>query len=133
MIHAVKSSSFSNPQSLMTVESKELTQQSFGNRRSKAIAIAKNRHDVDHHPDQTCSSMERMYDLATWRMFARITEHRRRFPIRPCTEDALVTARYMLNAPKISNESYETGTEKHPVSTDQDEHFFEGEIFEMEI
>jgi hypothetical protein len=117
----------------MTVESKELMQHSPGNIRSKAIAIAKNHHDVDEYAEQTSSSMERMYDLATWRMFTRITEHRRRFPIRPCTEEAHVTAKYMLNVPKISNKSYEPGTENHPESHDQDDHFFEGEIFEMEI
>ena len=130
-MNAMESDGCPNPG--VQYQSTMLLLQNAGSRRSKAIAIAKNRQVVDDHTDQTCSSMERMYDLATWRMFTRITEHRRRFPIRLCSEEAPVTGRYMFNASTTSDEFHDTNTEQRQESNDPDEYFLEGEIFEMEI
>ncbi|CAB9498384.1 expressed unknown protein [Seminavis robusta] len=100
--------------------------------RSKAIAITRKRDDthvVDDHIMQTCSSMERMYDWATWKMYERITYHRRHYPVRYSSEATSVTPRYNTDPPPSASE--EKGTDE--VDHAKPERYFDGEIFDLEI
>jgi hypothetical protein len=67
-----------------------------------------------------------MYDWITWRMYTRITDHRRRFPIKtPYTHE-----------PPVSNDLHKNHAEDRgdePVIDPSDEHFFDGEVFELEL
>ena len=117
-------------------------------RRSRAIAIKPSTNAKDDGEQPVSASAERQYDYATWKMFERITEFRRRYPIkRSYTHEASSSsarsafydhdedeteARDQVNDKGIctigSRRSLMT-----PVNDVGQEHFFDGEVFELEM
>lgn len=135
-------------------------------RRSRAIAIKRpnastNAHstssigDKDDGEQPVSASAERMYDWATWRMYERITEHRRRHPIkRSYTHEVSNSSARNNGSAYYDHDEDETeadfeardqvndkglctiGTRRSlmtPVNGVGQEHFFDGEVFELEI
>lgn len=98
--------------------------------KSAAIAIEKAcKSDQEEDNGQPSLSAEKMYDWATWRMYTRITDHRRRFPLRqPYTHDP---------KPSCNDVMLQGGEESHggkgEVETNQLECLLDGEIFELEL
>lgn len=110
--------------------------------RSKSIAIVKKRPEsvvMDDNIMQTCSSMERMYDWATWRMYNRITDHRRRFPVRYSYSltktSGMRTPSYMDPRACSNHDNDGVGDDdgRDSDSSNREERFFDGEIFDLEI
>lgn len=96
--------------------------------RSRAIAIQKsNGLNYEDALDEQTLSTE--YDWLTWRMYNRITEHRRRFPIK-----------YDSPVPVSSREVRGQEDDRKDAApcdrvdaTYQQERFFEGEVFDLEL
>lgn len=116
--------------------------------RSRAIAIKRansNGRTSDDGEQPVSASAERMYDWATWRMYERITDHRRRHPIKnPYTHRPSAATGAAVyedeeeadDRDQSSNDFRTSGGSRRPLTpvngVDQ-EHFFDGEVFELEI
>lgn len=105
--------------------------------RSQAIAINKSRDVQDAHVEEESAagaSTSEMYDLATWRMYSRIIDHRRRFPVK-----------YLYGYHRHHQSDYPSVVAQEPgdddsdkiesrqPSADTEEHYFDGEVFDLEI
>jgi len=114
-------------------------------RRSRAIAIRRHQNNAfqndDHDPPASVTT-ERMYDWATWRMYHRITDHRRRHPIKSPYPDGQQRPQCAsANDDEDSSDhhdDYAGGNDfrndrRRPLTPVEHEHFFDGEIFELEI
>lgn len=99
--------------------------------KSAAIAIEKACNlGREEDNDQPSLSAEKMYDWATWRMYTRITDHRRRFPLRqPYTHGP----RASCNDAMFQEEEEEMDGGKGETETDQPEYLLDGAIFELEL
>lgn len=132
-------------------------------RRSRAIAIKRPGSSTadastfgaqDDGEQPVSASAERMYDWATWRMYERITEHRRRHPIKRAYthESSSSSSSSSCRKGKYDHDEDELEAEGRDQSRDQrlcaggscrtlmtpvngvdEEHFFDGEVFELEI
>jgi hypothetical protein len=105
--------------------------------RSRAIAIKRNTRpgstasNEDGLDEPTCST-EQMYDWATWRMYNRITDHRRRHPIRYFENPVVASAeeRGQGNELKDAASCGRVGSSRR---LQHEEHFFDGEVFDLEL
>lgn len=95
---------------------------------SRAIAIKKsNRLLFDEVSEPNCST-EQMYDWATWKLYHRITDYRRRYPIRYTDSPVSVAAETRSRDDDMKSSSCE-----RIESGYEEERFFDGEVFDLEL
>lgn len=131
------------------------TNSTRGRARSHSIAIPKNRQTNIYHGKQQeeiqnameLEELKQRYDLDTWKMFRRITEYRQRIAAkaRPKSYESFGTAlsaktetKSILEGEDVSEEivwGFSKYTEKdyNELEEEQEEHYYDGEIFELEI
>jgi hypothetical protein len=105
--------------------------------RSQAIPIERRAKEVDDLLDENCEDCDPMYDLATWRMYNLIVDHREKYPVKASPNDAsgffLDTSncetlrRYLVSVDERNRSLCEI-----PVNY-QPDYFLEGEVFELEL
>jgi len=104
--------------------------------RSRAIAIKKSRHVQDAFAEEESgadASTSEMYDLATWRMYSRIIDHRRRFPVKNLY--GYHRHHHQGSYPSVvAQEPRDDDTDKiESRQPSSEEHYFDGEVFDLEI
>jgi len=106
--------------------------------RSRAISIEFNRSlDTDNSTLLEGSSRDRMrdYDSATWRMYTRIRDHRRKYPTSIPSHKSLCS-RIPSHEGVLTEDHTPSWTEVSTALKTQvplSEPFFEGEVFELEM
>lgn len=103
----------------------------LGHCKSSAIAIHKTRNADRHNDDEdpNSASLERMYDYATWSMYTRITNYRQQFPCRQLYTREFAEATTSASSEGLQDEAANGA----PTEATPQEHFFDGEIFELEL
>jgi hypothetical protein len=108
---------------------------SSGRSKSAAIAIHKTPDEVWHSDhDRSSSSLKILYDYSTWQMYARITDHRRRFPCGKLYTYEIPHSQLITNSSCSEGSTTDAVVEKtFQAASDHQEHFYEGEIFDLEL